>query len=54
MREALDLSNGEISGLFNEGLAVFIYVLLALAIIIPPVLDRLRGKPLDEIEEARR
>ena len=54
MREALDLSNGEISGLFNEGLAVFIYVLLALAIVIPPVLDRLRGKPLDETQEARR
>ena len=42
MREALDLSGGEISGLFNEGLAIFVYVLIALAIVIPIVLARLR------------
>ncbi len=38
MREALDLSNGEISGLVNEGLAVFIYVLIVLALVVPMVL----------------
>ena len=42
MREALDLSNGDISGLFNEGLAIFVYVLIVLAIVIPVVLGRLR------------
>ena len=43
MREALDLSNGDISGLFNEGLAVFIYVVIVLALVVPLVLDRVRG-----------
>jgi len=55
MREALDLSNGEISGLFNEGLALFVYALVVLALVVPPVLERMRGEPVDdEIEEARR
>ncbi len=55
MREALDLSNGEISGLFNEGLALFVYALIVLALVVPPVLERVRGNPVDdEIEEARR
>ena len=55
MREALDLSGGEISGLFNEGLAVFIYVLIVLAIAVPLALGRLRTPQgvVDE-EEARR
>jgi putative tricarboxylic transport membrane protein len=44
MREALDLSGGEISGLFDEGLAIFIYMLVALAIVIPIVLGRLRKR----------
>ena len=35
MREALDLSGGEISGLFNEGLAIFVYVLVVLAVVVP-------------------
>ena len=38
MREALDLSNGDVSGLFNEGLAVFVYVLIVAAIVAPYVL----------------
>ena len=42
MREALDLSNGDLSGLFNEGLAIFVYVLIVLAIVLPVVLGRLR------------
>jgi putative tricarboxylic transport membrane protein len=42
LREALDLSGGDISGLFNEGLAIFVYVLVVLAIVIPIVLARLR------------
>jgi putative tricarboxylic transport membrane protein len=55
MREALDLSNGEISGLFNEGLAVFIYVLIVLALVGPMILERLRGtRAADEAEGAQR
>jgi putative tricarboxylic transport membrane protein len=45
MREALDLSNGEVSGLFNEGLAIFVYALVVLAIVMPVVVGRLRGAP---------
>jgi putative tricarboxylic transport membrane protein len=55
MREALDLSNGEISGLFNEGLAVFIYVLIVLALVGPMILERVRGpRVADEAEGAQR
>jgi putative tricarboxylic transport membrane protein len=43
MREALDLSNGAISGLFNEPLAIFVYILILLALVVPPVLSRVRG-----------
>ena len=45
LREALDLSDGEVSGLFNEGLAIFVYVLIVLAIVLPILLGRLRGSP---------
>jgi putative tricarboxylic transport membrane protein len=43
MREALDLSGGEFSGLFNEGLAIFVYVLVVLALVVPIILGRLCG-----------
>ena len=33
-REALDVSGGDVSGLFNEGLAIFVYVLVALAVVV--------------------
>jgi putative tricarboxylic transport membrane protein len=46
MREALDLSNGNISGLYNEPLAVAIYVLLALILLVPSIIQRVRGRPL--------
>jgi putative tricarboxylic transport membrane protein len=42
LREALDLSNGDISGLFDEGLAIVVYVLIVLAIVLPVLLGRLR------------
>ncbi|WP_332644699.1 tripartite tricarboxylate transporter permease [Aeromicrobium sp.] len=44
MREALDISDGNISGLFNEGLAIGIYVLIVLAIVVPIVIDRVRRR----------
>jgi putative tricarboxylic transport membrane protein len=54
MREALDLSGGEVSGLFNEGLAIFVYVLIGLAIVIPLVLARLRPQAAVEVQEKER
>ena len=42
MREALDLSNGDVSGLFNEGLAVFVYILIVVAVVAPYVLGLVR------------
>ena len=57
MREALDLSNGEISGLFDEPGAIFLYVIIVLALVIPPVLSRVRdsrARPEDVKEEVRR
>ncbi len=51
MREALDLSNGDLSGLFNEGLALFVYALIVLAIVVPIVLGRLRGSPQEVLEQ---
>ena len=55
MREALDLSNGEISGLFSEGLALFVYALFILALVVPPVVERVRGRrATDEVEGAQR
>jgi putative tricarboxylic transport membrane protein len=44
MREALDLSNGDISGLFNEPLAVFIYVLIVIVVAAPYVLGFARSR----------
>ncbi|WP_114422280.1 tripartite tricarboxylate transporter permease [Nocardioides houyundeii] len=46
MREALDLSDGAVSGLFDEWLAIVIYALMVLVLVGPPVLTRLRGRPL--------
>ncbi len=54
MREALDLSNGDVSGLFNEGLALFLYALIILALIVPPVVERIRGSSDVEAEGAQR
>src|SRR4029079_15242266 len=42
LREALDLSDGDLSGLFNEGLAILVYVLIVLAVVLPVALGRLR------------
>ena len=44
MREALDLSNGDISGLFNEPLAVAIYVLIVIIVVAPYVLGLVRKR----------
>jgi putative tricarboxylic transport membrane protein len=42
MREALDISGGDLSGLFNEPLAVALYVVTVLVIVVPIVVDRIR------------
>ena len=49
MREALDISDGDISGLFNEGLAVALYVLIVIAIA-----DADRDRPSPSAEPRRR
>ncbi len=49
MREALDISNGDISGLFNEGLAVALYVVIVIAILTPIVIDRIRPRDQEEV-----
>ncbi len=48
MREALDLSNGDVSGLFNEGLAIFVYIVIALALVSPLALRLVRGPDKSE------
>ncbi len=44
MREALDLTDGAVSGLFNEALAIVIYLLIAVVLLAPLVVRRLRGR----------
>ena len=55
LREALDLSGGEISGLFNEPLAIFCYLLIVVILVAPVVLRRFRSpaEPLEEKEAVR-
>ena len=49
MREALDLSNGDVSGLFNEPLAIFVYVLVVLVVVAPPLIARFRPPALERM-----
>jgi putative tricarboxylic transport membrane protein len=42
LREALDLSGGDVSGLFSEGLAVAIYVLIVIILVGPILVGRIR------------
>lgn len=51
LREALDVSGGDLSGLVNERLAIVVYVLVALAVVGPIVLGRLR--PRSVVDEVR-
>ena len=44
MREALDLSDGAVSGLFNEGLAVVVYILIAGVLVAPFAARMVRGR----------
>jgi putative tricarboxylic transport membrane protein len=44
MREALDVTNGDVSGLYNEGLAVFVYVLTVVVVAAPYVVDLVRAR----------
>jgi putative tricarboxylic transport membrane protein len=50
LREALDLSGGEVSGLFNEGLALFVYALVVLVVVVPIALRRAR-RPSQQVRE---
>jgi putative tricarboxylic transport membrane protein len=42
LREALTISDGDLSGLFNEPLAILVYGIIALLVVVPIVLHRLR------------
>ncbi len=42
MREALDLSGGDVSGLFDEPLAIAVYVLVVLVVVAPFLVSRFR------------
>ena len=55
LREALDISDGDVSGLFNEPLAVAIYVVIVLALVVPILLGKFRVEtdtPADERDKA--
>lgn len=43
MREALDVSGGDVSGLFNETLSLVIYAIIVIVLVLPLVLRRVRG-----------
>jgi putative tricarboxylic transport membrane protein len=45
LREAMALSRGEVSGLWSEPLAVMIYVIVAIVVIVPLVVRRVRPAP---------
>ena len=51
LREALTISGGDLSGLFDEPLAVAVYVLIALLIIVPPVLRKVRPDAPHSVDE---
>jgi putative tricarboxylic transport membrane protein len=49
MREALDLSNGAVSGLFNELLAVVVYALILVVLVAPVAARFVRRRPNQEV-----
>ena len=44
LRRALALSGGEWGVMFSSGLAVLLWLMAALAILLPPVWTRVRGR----------
>ena len=51
LREALTISGGDLSGLFDEPLAIAVYLLTALIIVVPPVLRRVRPDAPHSVDE---
>jgi putative tricarboxylic transport membrane protein len=51
LREALTISGGDLSGLFDEPLAVAVYVLTALIVVVPPVLRKVRPDAPHSVDE---
>jgi putative tricarboxylic transport membrane protein len=45
LREALDLSSGNLTGLVNEPIAVVVYVIIVLVIVLPLLWSRFRPAP---------
>ena len=55
LREALTISDGDLSGLWSEPLAVVVYILTALVVVVPIVVERVRpGLDTPAAEVARR
>jgi putative tricarboxylic transport membrane protein len=48
LRRTLTISDGEISGLWSEPLAVIIYILIALLLVVPRLVGRLRNSAVSE------
>lgn len=51
LRRTLTISDGAVSGLWSEPLAVVVYVLIALLLVVPRVVRRVRGGSVDETEK---
>jgi putative tricarboxylic transport membrane protein len=54
LREALTISGGDLSALWSEPLAVVIYVLVAILLVVPAVLHRVRPGAPDSVTEAEK
>ena len=51
LREAMAISGGDVAGLWSEPLAVVIYVVVAIAVIAPLAVRRIRPTPAAVAEE---
>jgi putative tricarboxylic transport membrane protein len=53
MRRALQISNGELSGLVNTWFSVSVYVVVLLVLVVPVVVRRVRGDRAGDLDEGR-
>jgi len=50
LREAMAISGGDVAGLWSEPLAIVVYVVVAMAVITPLAVRRIRPTPADVAE----
>jgi putative tricarboxylic transport membrane protein len=48
LRRALQLSNGDLVGLYNTWFSKLVYVIILLVLVVPPILRRVRGRRGDD------